>query len=171
MTNSYHGMNIVLLNRGYNTVIQTININNSPSAWYWGSWSNGQLWVFQVRGRPDCPCFRRPAGRRSVPVRGTLTLIKCWWTLDRWHSAGLCHSPHKDMCRWCQAPTRLWVQLISLLVVLQRFRVGLQAHAGFTGSPDSDPSPTFTQVASNLAIKNWSLTVTLPPVSLSVICF
>lgn len=53
MTNSYHGMNIILLNRGYNTVAQTINISNSPnSAWYWGSRSNGQLWVFQVRGRP-----------------------------------------------------------------------------------------------------------------------
>ena len=63
MTNSYHGMNIILLNRGYNTVAQTININNSPnSALYWGSWSNGQLWVFHVRGRPDCLCLARLAG-------------------------------------------------------------------------------------------------------------
>ena len=50
MTNSYHGMNIILLNRGYNTVAQTITINGAN---YWGSWSNGQLWVFQARGRPD----------------------------------------------------------------------------------------------------------------------
>ena len=53
MTKSYRGMNIILLNRGYSTVQgQTISISNSPSAQYGGSWSNGQLWVFQVRGHP-----------------------------------------------------------------------------------------------------------------------
>ena len=53
MTNSYHGMNIILLNRGYSTITQTINIPNSPnSAYYWGSWSNGQQRVLQVRCRP-----------------------------------------------------------------------------------------------------------------------
>ena len=46
-----------------------------------------------------------------------------------------------------------------------------QAHAGYSGSPDADPNPMFTQVASNLQIKNWSLTVTLPPVSLTVVAF
>ena len=80
-----------------------------------------------------------------------------------------CPPPHSLQGReWCKR--RLCMHLTSLLGVT-RLCVGLQAHAGFAGSPDADTNPTFTQVASNIAINNWSLTVTLPPVSLSVISF
>ena len=49
MTKSYLGMTFILLNRSYNTVSQTINIQNSPSALYWGPTTGGQQWVFGVR--------------------------------------------------------------------------------------------------------------------------
>ena len=49
MTKSYSGITIILLNRSYNTVIQTTNIVSNPSPWYWGSYGNGQQWIFGVR--------------------------------------------------------------------------------------------------------------------------
>ena len=49
MTRHYLGMTFILLNRSYDTVSQTINIQNSPSALYWGPTTNGQQWVFGVR--------------------------------------------------------------------------------------------------------------------------
>ena len=50
MTKSYQGITFILLNRSYNAVTQTINIQNSPySALYWGSFTTGQQWVFGVR--------------------------------------------------------------------------------------------------------------------------
>ncbi|KAK9834900.1 hypothetical protein WJX81_007315 [Elliptochloris bilobata] len=46
------------------------------------------------------------------------------------------------------------------------------AHAGYSGSPDTDPSPTFTQVANNLGINSANqLTVMLPAVSVTVLVF
>ena len=50
MTKSYLGITFILLNRSYNTVSQTITIQNSPqTALYWGSFTTGQQWVFGVR--------------------------------------------------------------------------------------------------------------------------
>ena len=46
-----------------------------------------------------------------------------------------------------------------------------QAHAGFTGSPDTDTSPTVTLVQSQLQYYNGGVTVTLPPVSISFVVF
>ena len=46
-----------------------------------------------------------------------------------------------------------------------------QARAGYSGTPDSDPNPTFSQVASNLAITGGQLTVKLPAASLTVLAF
>lgn len=54
MTKSYLGMTFILLNRSYNSVSQTINIQNSPSALYWGSTTTGQQWVFGVRCCRGC---------------------------------------------------------------------------------------------------------------------
>lgn len=54
-----------------------------------------------------------------------------------------------------------------------------QAHQGFTGSPDTDPSPTFAQVSSSMQIHSNQLvdynqggaSPTLQPVSVTVITF
>ena len=46
-----------------------------------------------------------------------------------------------------------------------------QANANYTGSPDTDPNPTITLYNQYLQIHSNHMTVTLPPVSISICVF
>lgn len=57
------------------------------------------------------------------------------------------------------------------LDVTQCLCTAQQANANYTGSPDTDSNPTFTLYNQYLQIYSNHMTVTLPPVSISICVF
>ena len=192
LTRGYQGITFIILNRG-SAVNQVVNFS-----WYYGNKSNGQQWVWQVRLSGSAAAWRHLArhalcgfalrawserapsafarARRRASLRnpGQLMLMP-----TPMHNAASCTPT--PVCKHCSSNHPDPVQgntkfpclndLPALAAVPDAAVPGRQSHTGYNGSPDSDPSPMFTQWATNPLIVNNQITVWLPTASLTVLEF